>query len=493
MWTRRKLLGASALAAVSLPGCRPLGRKPSAGAFDATGQAELVAKGELSALDLVDGAIRRIEALNPKLNFLAAEAFEPARERAKKGRLTGAFAGVPYLLKDLVDYPGLPFRRGSRMFAASIGATRPPLVEAQEAAGLILVGKSTTPEFGLTTSTEPTLTGATNNPWNIRHSPGGSSGGAAAAVASGAVAIAHASDGGGSIRIPASCCGVFGLKPSRGRTLSARDEEPGAFTLTVSHCHTRSVRDSARLLSLTERTGEGAAFPPAGFVSGADKARLKIAVSTRRLDGKECNAPARAAVEASAEICKGLGHTLIERDLPVDALRFTEAFTLLWAALAFSVAKAFYEKSGQWPDDKVLEPWTLGLVRFFRAKPQDALPAALAYLQRAGEEIEAFFKEVDVILTPVVDGAARETGWLDPRLPFETHLERVKAFVGFTPIHNVAGTPAMSVPLHWTKEGLPIGTQFAAGRGREAMLLALAYELESAQPWIDRHPPVFAG
>ncbi|MFO1187869.1 MAG: amidase family protein [Alphaproteobacteria bacterium] len=192
----------SALAAISLPGCRPMAKKARAGALDATGQAELVARGELSALELVDAAIKRIEALNPKLNFLAAQAFEPARARAKAGGLTGPFAGVPYLLKDLVDYPGLPFRRGSRMFAENVGTARPPLVEAQEAAGLILVGKSTTPEFGLTTSTEPTLTGATNNPWNVKHSPGGSSGGAAVAVASGAVAIAHASDGGGSIRIP---------------------------------------------------------------------------------------------------------------------------------------------------------------------------------------------------------------------------------------------------------------------------------------------------
>lgn len=492
MLTRRRFLGASALATVSLTGCRPLAKRPRAGALDATGQAELVARGDMSAAELVDAAIKRIGLLNPKLNFLAAEAFEQARTRAKQGGLSGPFAGVPYLLKDLVDYPGLPFRRGSRMFAKNIGAARPPIVEAQEASGLILVGKSTTPEFGLTTSTEPTLTGATNNPWNLKHSPGGSSGGAAVAVASGAVAIAHASDGGGSIRIPASCCGVFGLKASRARTLSAHDEEPG-LVLTVSHCHTRSVRDSARLLSLTERTGEGAAFPPAGFVAGPAKERLRIAVSTMRLDGKECSAAARGAVEAAAGICRSLGHTVMEKNLPVDTEAFVPAFLLLWAAGAYSVAEGFEKMTGKWPDENALEPWTLGLAAFFKSQPPDSLPKALAYLQGAGERVQAFFQEADVILTPVVDGPAPETGHLDPRLPFETHLERVKAFVGFTPIHNVAGTPAMSVPLHWTAEGLPIGAQFAAGRGREATLLSLAYELESAAPWIERHPPVFAG
>jgi amidase len=183
----------------------------------------------------------------------------------------------------------------------------------------------------------------------------------------------------------------------------------------------------------------------------------------------------------------------LEKDLPVDTGAFIPAFQLLWAAGAYSVAEAFEKMTGKWPDENALEPWTLGLAAFFKAQLPDALPKALAFLHGTGEQIETFFKTVDVILTPVVDGPAPETGHLDPRLPFETHLERVKAFVGFTPIHNVAGTPAMSVPLHWTAERLPIGAQFAAGRGKEGTLLSLAYELESAKPWIDRRPPVFAG
>jgi amidase len=184
---------------------------------------------------------------------------------------------------------------------------------------------------------------------------------------------------------------------------------------------------------------------------------------------------------------------MIEKDLPIDSGNFANAFMVLWAAGAYSVAAEFHEQTGAWPGDALLEPWTLGLVEQFRALAPDALPKAMAFLQTQGERVEAFFKDVDVIITPVVDGAAPETGYLDPRLPFETHLDHAKAFVGFTPIHNVAGTPAMSVPLHWTPDGLPVGTQIAAGRGKEAMLLALAYELENAKPWIDRHPPVFAG
>jgi amidase len=462
------------------------------GTLDATGAAQLVAKGEASALDLVEAAIKRIEALNPKLNFIATEAFDGARARAKAGGLEGPFAGVPYLLKDLVEYPGLPFRHGSRMFANAVGIARPPLVERHEGAGLILAGKSTTPEFGLTGSTEPILTGATRNPWNLAHTPGGSSGGAAVAVASGAVAIAHASDGGGSIRIPASCCGVFGLKPSRGRQVSARDEEPGPIPLSVHHCISRSARDSARLLAITERNDEGAPYKPIGFVSGPAKQRLKIGVSTRRLDKAEGGPDARAATHAAAELCRALGHTILERDLPIDGARFIEDFVLLWAAGAFTVAQSFHQATGAWPDEQLLEPWTLALAEHFRAQPQDALGKAYEFLTATSAQIDGVFNEVDVMLTPVVDGAAPEIGYLDPRLPFETHFARAKAFVGYTPIHNVAGTPAMSVPLYWTAGGLPVGSQFAAGRGREATLLALAYELEAAQPWADRHPGVFA-
>jgi amidase len=467
-------------------------RSRATGTLDATGAAQLVAEGEASALDLVDAAIKRIEALNPKLNFIAAEAFEQARARAKARNLEGPFAGVPYLLKDLVEYPGLPFRHGSRMFANAIGMARPPLVERHEGAGLILAGKSTTPEFGLTGSTEPILTGATRNPWNLTHTPGGSSGGAAAAVASGAVAIAHASDGGGSIRIPASCCGVFGLKPSRGRQVSAKDEDPGPIQLSVNHCLSRSVRDSARLLAITQRSEEGAPYKPVRFVSGPAKERLKIGVSTRRLDNAEGAPDARAATQATADLCRSLGHTIMERDLPIDGPRFIEAFVLLWAAGAFTVAQGFHQASGAWPDDKLLEPWTLALVEHFRAQPQDALGKAYEFLTATSAQIDRLFNEVDVMLTPVVDGAAPKIGYLDPRLPFETHFARAKAFVGYTPIHNVAGTPAMSVPLFWTAGGLPVGSQFAAGRGREATLLALAYELEAARPWADKHPDVFA-
>jgi amidase len=459
--------------------------------LDATGEAELVATGKMTPLELVEAAIARIEAVNPQLDFMAAKAFDLARTRAKAGALSGPFAGVPFLIKDLLEYPGVPFRRGSRLFANDIGKEKPPLVEAHEAAGLIVVGKSTTPEFGLTASTEPIVTGITRNPWNPGHTPGGSSGGAAAAVACGALPFSHASDGGGSIRIPASCCGLFGLKPSRGRQVSSgQPEEP--LELSAHHCLSRSVRDSARLLSLTERRDSAAPLPATGFVSGPAKERLKIALSTRRLDGAPAAPGAKASAEAGAALCRSLGHTVVEQDLPLDGAAFTQAFMLLWAAGAYEVADVVRKATGKWPGDDLLEPWTLGLADMFRKQPADALPKTLGFLQTVAAEIDAFLATVDVILTPVVDIPPPEIGYLDPRLPFETHFAHVTSFVAYTPIHNVAGTPAMSVPLYWTKTGLPMGTQFAARMGRESTLLELAYELEAAQPWVGRRPPVFA-
>lgn len=489
MLSRRTFLAMSALMGSGLSACRAPIPKDLA-AYDATAQAELVAKRRASPLELVDAAIARIQKLNPQLNFLAADNFEAARVRAKIGKPQGPFAGVPYLVKDLLEYPRVPFRRGSRMLANKIGVATPPLVERQEASGLIMVGKSTTPEFGLTASTEPTLTGVTRNPWDVGHTPGGSSGGAAAAVASGAVPIAHGSDGGGSIRIPASCCGIFGLKPSRGRVTTGNDEEKG-FVISVNHGLTRSVRDSARLLSITERNDPGASYPALGYVAGPDKQRLRIAVSNKRLDGKEASPAAHAATQTAREVCKSLGHTIIERDYPIDGAAFTDAFILFWAAGAYEVALEYKKLTGNPPDTNVLEPWTLGLVAYFQMQPIDALDKAMAYFQTVVAQMDAFFSDVDVMLTPVVDGPAPAIGYLDPKLPFVTHLARILNFVAYTPIHNVAGTPAMSVPLYWTSEGLPIGSHFAARRGREATLLSLAYELEKAKPWAKRKPGVF--
>ncbi len=490
MLTRRTFLATSAAVGAGLTACRGPIPKDLA-TYDATAQAELVAKRRATPLELVDAAIARIQKLNPQLNFLAADAFESARARAKAGKLEGPFAGVPYLLKDLIEYPGVSFRSGSRMMASVVGKERPPLVAVQEAAGLIMVGKSTTPEFGLTASTEPVLTGPTHNPWELGHTPGGSSGGAAAAVASGAVPIAHANDGAGSIRIPASCCGVFGLKPSRGRVVSAGDELPG-LSLIVNHCISRSVRDSARLLSVTERIEPGAPLPPVGFIAGPDKRKLKIGVSTKRLDGKDAAPAAHAAVKTAIDACRSLGHEIVERDYPLDGQRFIDAFLVLWSGAAFQAAASYKKLSGTWPDTNVLEPWTLGLAAYFQMQPVDALSQATAALAAVGEQVDQFLGDVDVMLTPVVDGVAPDIGYLDPKLPFVNHLAHILTFVAYTPIHNIAGTPAMSVPLYWTPEGLPIGTQFAARRGGEATLLSLAYELEKAKPWAKRRPPVFA-
>jgi amidase len=493
MITRRGFLGTTAaLGALGagVSSCRgPLPKNLAE--LDATGEAELITKRHAKPIELVEAAIARIGKLNPQLNFLAADMFEKARERAKRMKPTGAFGGVPFLLKDLLEYPGVPFKRGSRMFANAMGRDASPLVEAYEAAGLVVVGKTATPEFGLTASTESSLQGATRNPWNLGYTPGGSSGGSAAAVASGAVPFAHGTDGGGSIRIPASCCGLFGLKPSRGRMITANEDEKG-LVISVNHCLSRSVRDSAKLLSVTERTDHGAPFPAVGYIDGPDPKRLTIAFSSKRFDGLEASAPAKAALEGAIDVCKSLGHTVVERDYPVDGRAFTDAFILYWAAGAYDIASEYKTVTGKAPDTNVLEPWTLGLASYYQMQPVDALDKALTYFQAVIAQVDEFFATVDVMLSPVVDGPAPAIGILDPRLPFVAHMAHITSFVAYTPIHNVAGTPAMSVPLYWTKDGLPIGSQFAARRGNEAVLFSLAYELEKAKPWIKRKPPVFA-
>ncbi len=491
--TRRGFLGAgAALGALgtSLSACKaPLPK--NLGELDATAEAELIAKRHVKPIELVEAAIARIQRLNPQLNFLAADMFDKARERAKHMKPTGVFGGVPFLLKDLLEYPGVPFKRGSRMFANAKGRDASPLVEAYEVAGLVVAGKTTTPEFGLTASTESSLQGATRNPWNLGYTPGGSSGGSAAAVASGAVPFAHGSDGGGSLRIPASCCGLFGLKPSRGRMISANEDEKG-LVISVNHGLTRSVRDSARLFSISERTDRGAPFPAVGYVEEPDGQKLTITYSTKRFDGQEASAPARAAVEAAIDVCKSLGHNVIERDYPIDGRAFTDAFILYWAAGANDAASQYKKITGAAPDANVLEPWTLGLAAYFQMQSVDALNEALTYFQAVISQVDEFFADVDVMLTPVVDGPPPPIGFLDPRQAFVEHMSHITSFVAYTPIHNVAGTPAMSVPLYWTKDGLPMGAQFAARRGREATLFSLAYELEKEKPWAKRKPPLFA-
>jgi amidase len=486
---RRAFMGSAAAAALAATTIKPAFARDAYAAFDAVGQAELIRKKQATSLELVDAAIARIEALNPKLNAVVTDMFEKARAQAKAPLPQSPLSGVPYLIKDLNDIAGVRTTSGSRLMAHFI-ATKTDLMPTKAIeAGLVVVGKTNTPEYGLLATTESVLLGACHNPWNLAHSTGGSSGGAAASVAAGLVPVAHASDGGGSIRIPASCCGVFGMKPSRGR-MNFADKEKMPGDIAVENCVSRSVRDSAMVFSLSEDTRENAPLRPVGFVAGPSKKRLKIAFGTASYYGTEPHPDVKAAVEASAQLCKSLGHEIIEAKNPLHSQAFIDAFLTVWASgPAQLVALAQSHKLK--PED-VLEPWTIELAESFNKKPKDALSKALAVFHESTVQIEAFMANYDAWLTPVLTAPPILLGEQAPTLDFATLYDRVTHYVAYTPIHNVAGTPAMSVPLGMSKDNLPIGSQFAAAKGREDLLYALAYELEQAQPWSKRTPPVYA-
>ncbi|WP_134500983.1 amidase [Microvirga pakistanensis] len=458
--------------------------------LDATAQAELIARGAISRIELVEATIQRIEALNPELNFLAGYDFDRALDFSRTDQRTGPFAGVPLLIKDTLAYPGLRHSIGSRLLSGQIASEASDYARRIENAGFVILGKSTTSEFGLLGSTESLLEGVTRNPWALDCSPAGSSGGAAAAVASGAVPIAHASDGGGSIRIPASACGLFGLMPSRGRNVSDHvGPSPFPVELIPQHCLSRSVRDSARLLSLTERQGASAWLPPVGYVAGPDRRRLKIALYTTTLCGDEPDPQVLQAAEETALLCASLGHEVVQARPPdVDGDAIGDAFFTIAGSLLSGLEQQVSRNLMRAVDDTLFEPFTLDLVDWYRRRPRGAFERALQTLEEGARVIEAYFETYDVALSPTLALPPQPIGFLAPTLSFEEVFRRTKRFVGYTPIHNQAGVPAMSVPLHWTPEGLPVGSHFATKLGGEASLLALAYELEEARPWRDRWP-----
>lgn len=461
------------------------------GDLDATGVASAIRSGEITASEAAEAAIARIERLNGDLNFIATPLYDYGRARAA-GALTGPFAGVPTLIKDLMPVAGQLTKYGSRAFAENVADQQPPYVDALLAAGLVPLGKSTTPEFGLTATTETLLSGATHNPWDVSRSSGGSSGGSAVAVASRAVPIADASDGGGSIRIPASCNGLFGLKPSRGRTVVAGRPDSG-ISISVVGCVSRSVRDSAAWLAASEASGDGAAFPSVGVVTAPNTQRLRIALDVPNALGREPDPEVRTAVEAAAELCRSLGHTVTEGRPAMDGQRFSADFILLWAAGAAEVVEAVRSQAGaDAPLDQLLEPLTLQLAEHSRTQGPRALEAAIGRLRAVDATYAAFFETADIYMTPVLAKPPVPLGTIDGAKGMAV-FETLSDYVGYTPMQNVAGAPAMSVPLAWSTSGLPIGIHFAAAKGQEKRLLELAYELEQAQPWANRKPGVNAG
>jgi amidase len=454
--------------------------------LDAVAQASLVARGEVSALELVEAAIRRIEALEPTIHALASHDFAAARARAAQ-RPAGPLGGVPFLVKDLLPYPGQRCAMGSRLFRANVAREGSPYTGCLDAAGLITLGKSTTSEFGLLGSTETRLEGVTRNPWDLSRSATGSSGGAAAAVASGMVPLAHASDGGGSIRIPASVCGLFGFLPGRGRHVSTGPAMP--FDLLRDHCVSRSVRDSALLLSLTEDRN-GRAGPPIGYVDRPLARRLRIGFYSRTLIGDTPDPEVAQALEQTVALCTRLGHELVEAPPPdMDGPVLSSGFFTIAGAAMAQVAASIQGMLGRPIGADDFEPFTLSLIDWYRGLPSGAVERALASFEDASRRMHAYLEGYDVVLCPTVPVAPPTLGTISPELDRETVLRRTEKLAGYTPIHNIAGVPAMSVPLFTAPAGWPIGSHFAARRGEEATLLGLAYQLEEAAPWRNRWPP----
>jgi amidase len=502
--TRRQFVAQSALFAASLESVFAKGRSQLIH-YDALGVAELIRKKEITALEAVEDVLRRMERVNPRINAVltANFDFEKARARAKGLSSDGLFAGTPVMLKNLVAYTGARIDSGSRLDARRIAAAgilvkqTSPLVDAMEQSGMIVTGITNAPEFGLIDCTEPLLHGPTRNPWNLARTPGGSSGGSAAAIAAGIVPLAHGNDGGGSIRIPASQCGVFGLKPTRGRELG---NSPGArgglssdLNISSNLCLSRTVRDTAAFLSVVENRNPSA-LTPVGFIKEPSKKRLKIGLILETLNGKRPHPDVELATRDTAKLCTGLGHTVEETKLGIDGSAFMDAFLGFWATGTLGYQAQVKEWFGSnAKSEDYLEPWTLGLMELARSRgPQKCRERAEQVFPALARSLEILFAQFDVLLSPVMTTPPYPIGYHAPTVPFATLLERVTDDVGYTPIHNAAGTTAMSVPLHWSHDGLPIGSQFAAWRGGEATLLGLAYELEAAKAWAKRHPKVFA-
>jgi amidase len=459
--------------------------------LDGIGQAALIRRGEVTPLELVEASIAQIEAVNPQINAIVRPMFEEARSAAQGPLPSGPLAGVPFVLKDLqAAYAGVEMTSGSIFLRNFRPSSDAELVSRYRRAGLLIVGKSNTPEFGILPTTEPTLFGGTRNPWERSRTAGGSSGGTAAAVATRMVALGHANDGGGSIRIPASCCGLFGLKPTRARNPLGPHFGDLFSGLVVEHGLTRSVRDSAALLDTTAGPAPGdpywAPTPVRPFLEevGANPGNLRIAFSKTASTGVPVDPECQSAVVAAARLCEMLGHKVEEAapNLPGELL--TQAFMTLWAAGVAWTVDSLSRAVGRHPTPGELEPGTEILVQMGRQIDAPTYLMAVQTLQSLSRTVATFMADYDLLLTPTLAAPPLPLGSFtattdDPL----AGLRRAGLFVPFTPLANATGQPAMSVPLHWTNQGLPIGVHFTARFGEEATLFRLAAQLESASPW----------
>ena len=486
--------------------------------YDALGLAELVRKGDVSASELLEEAIARAELSHEHISAIAIDMYEHARARVKQGRPEGPFHGVPFLMKDLgTAYAGVPLQASSRLYQGYVPDHHAELTRRYLDAGLVVFAKTTAPELGILPTTEPELYGVTHNPWKRGFTSGGSSGGAAAAVASGVVPMAHGGDGGGSIRIPASCCGLFGLKPTRARTPVGPDESERFFGFAIDHVLTKSVQDSAAALDATHG-GETTALYPAPPFDGSFLAatrtpprKLRIAFTSEPLLPSEGSPDCDRAVRETVSLLRELGHEVEQAHPRFDREAFAKAFFFHFAcgvASELVIAESHLGRRAR-PSDVERTTWLLALVG--RSIDAGTFIVHRRHLFDAQREMARFFERYDVLVTstlgtpPIEHGALLAKG-LEAvlqaavvklgrpevmRLPglIDDAVARAYTFASNTPIFNVTGQPSASVPLHWNDDGLPIGSMLTARFGEDALLLSLCAELERARPWRDRRSP----
>lgn len=463
---------------------------------DAVGLARLVAQKEVSADELLDAALARLAAVNPKINALAHNFEALGRAQIKGGLPSGPLAGVPFMTKDLgVMVKGAPLTAGSVAWKGNVATEDSVVTERFRKAGLVIFGSTTSPEYGLTTTTESKAYGATRNPWNLERIAGGSSGGAAAVTAAGVLPMAQASDGGGSIRIPAAMCGLFGLKPSRGRVPMGPRITEGWFGMSTVGAVSRSIRDSAALMDAIAGPELGArlaspAAPVGGFLQALRNAprNLRIAMWSKTPAGDRVEAEVEQSVADAGKLCESLGHT-VEEIAPPFLPESQRAVATIIATCAARDIDVFEQARGRPIGDDELETVTaLYRKTALQATAKDLAFAELA-MQRQAIATARFMEKYDIILQPVTAKAPIKLGLLTLDDPQRFGRE-VGSFSPFTALYNLTGQPSMSVPLHWTKDGLPVGVMFTGRFGAEELLFQLAAQLEAAKPWADRRPPL---
>jgi amidase len=469
------------------------------GRLDATAQAALVRSREVTPVELVEGAIARIETLNPLLNAVVTTAFDEGLDAARDLRADddAPFTGVPILLKDLVtECAGMRFTEGSYFLRDLVSHFDQELVVRLRRAGFVVLGKTNTPEFGMAPHCEPRRFGPTRNPWSPQHSTAGSSGGSAAAVAAGMVPVAHANDLGGSIRFPSSACGLFGLKPSRGRVPLGPEYADPLAAMAVEHALTRTVRDSAAVLDVLAGADIGDPFPappaPSSFAGevGKPPGRLRIAYSATAADGLPTHPTCVAALEDAAHLCESLGHQVTEAWLPELREPVGAAIGTFYGGAVDWIISYWIRRLGREPEPGELDPLTVAFWEQGQTVTAGQYLLAVEELRRYAREVAHFFTEYDLWLTPTLaepPPLLGEMASLDDD-PF-AGLRRSSRFVAYPGIvANITGGTAISVPLWWSDDGLPVGVHFLARPGDEPRLLRLASQLEEARPWLDRWP-----